>query len=302
MQAILLFLSGVTMAIVAAASGEESSSPSLGALPELSLSEVSAQDANPLAAKALAIHAEDWKHGETDHFIYHFVHSYVATPISVEAEFHFRVTLKELGRAALPAETAKSHIYIFENPEDWRVFQSNAQLEPWTGGIHSRGSLFIVRDPAFKFADHSLGHEVVHLMLYRLYERPLPRWIDEGFAEYASKIAHASYQRARHYAARPRWTSLARDRFIPLSRLITMDYPSDPAEVEIFYGESERLVRYLITCDRAHFLALLDDLGRGGTFDTALPRHYGASFSDVAALEQQFLSAAANDSSALSGL
>ena len=55
---------------------------------------LSQRDPNPLSEKALAIHPEQWKHAETEHFIYHFVHSYVATPVSVEAEFHYRVIAK----------------------------------------------------------------------------------------------------------------------------------------------------------------------------------------------------------------
>ena len=114
----------------------------LNALPEVEFSRLSQRDPNPLGEKALAINAELWKHGETDHFIYHFEHSYVATPVSVEAEFYYRVIAKELEREQ-PAGDIKSHIYIFERPADWAQFQSSGALEPWTGGIHSEGSLFI---------------------------------------------------------------------------------------------------------------------------------------------------------------
>ena len=138
----------------------------LNALPEVEFKALSQLDWNPLGARALAIRPLDWKHGETDHFIYHFVHSYVATPISVEAEFHYRVIAQELGLATMPGASGKSHIYIFEKPEDWKLFQGNAHLEPWTGGIHSCGSLFVVRDPSYKFANNSLGHEIAHLILF----------------------------------------------------------------------------------------------------------------------------------------
>src|SRR5882762_6981515 len=83
----------------------------LNALPEVDFSSLSQRDPNPLGEKALALHPEQWKHGETEHFIYHFVNSYVATPISVEAEFHYRVVAKELQRGQ-PAGDTKSHIYI----------------------------------------------------------------------------------------------------------------------------------------------------------------------------------------------
>jgi hypothetical protein len=268
---------------------EEEPAPGLNALPEVAFSALSQFDSNPLGSQALTLHPEWWKHGETEHFVYHFVHGYVATPISVEAEFHFRVIAAELGHETMPVGTAKSHLYIFEKPEEWQTFQAAAQLEPWTGGIHSRGSLFIVRDPANKFANNSLGHEIAHLVLFRLYQRPLPRWLEEGFAEYVSRITRASYQRARNYIAHPRSPSIPRDRLIPLSQLIALaDYPP-PGQIDVFYLESERLVRFLAAADRDAFLALIDSVARGESFESALSRHYGARFFDLADLENNFV-------------
>jgi hypothetical protein len=290
----LLFLAA---GIAAATEGDNEAGPGpgLSALPEVELKALTQQDWNPLAGRALAIHPLDWKHGETEHFIYHFVHSYVATPISVEAEFNYRVVAKELGLETMPSASGKSHIYIFEKPADWKVFQFYAHLEPWTGGIHSLGSLFIVRDPSYKFADHSLGHEIAHLILFRAYQRPLPRWLDEGFAEYISGLARASYQRARNYNARPHSQSIPADQLIPLSRLTTMgDYPSSD-QIEVFYHESERLVRFLAAADPVAFRALLDSIARGEAFDTAFPRHYAGRFFDVDALEKQFVPYASKD-------
>src|SRR6266403_1791682 len=70
----------------------------LNSLPEVEFSQLSQRDPNPLGERALSINPMQWKHGETEHYIYHFAHSYVATPISVEAEFHYRVVAKELER------------------------------------------------------------------------------------------------------------------------------------------------------------------------------------------------------------
>ena len=90
--------------------GEEDSVTGLHSLPEVEFSALSSVDPNPLGAQALALHRELWKHGETEHFIYHFIHSYVATPVSVEAEFCFRVITEQLDQEALAATSAKSHI------------------------------------------------------------------------------------------------------------------------------------------------------------------------------------------------
>ena len=265
----------------------------LNALQEIEFSQLSQRDPNPLGERALAINPEQWKHGETEHFIYHFVHSYVATPISVEAEFYYRVIAKELEREQ-PAGDTKSHIYIFERPEQWQQFQSLGKLEPWSGGIHSQGSLFIVRNPAYRFANNSLGHEISHLVLHRFYSDGIPCWLDEGFAQYISKGAQASYERARGYLAKPRSQAIAAEDLIPLARLIAFTQPPND-RVAIFYDQSERLVRFLAATDKKRFLTLLDALARHQPFETAFARIYAGEFSNPSILEERFREYASKD-------
>jgi hypothetical protein len=266
----------------------------LNSLPEIEFSQLSQRDPNPLGEKALAIHPEQWKHGETEHFIYHFVHSYVVTPVSVEAEFHYRVVAKELERDQ-PSTDTKSHIYIFERPEDWQQFQTFGQLEKWTGGIHSAGSLFIQRDPRYKFSGNVLGHEIVHLVMHRFYTDGIPCWLDEGLAQYISKGAHASYQRARGYISKPHSQSIGAGDLIPIVTLVAITHPPSD-RVETFYDESERLVRFLASTDKRSFLAFLDALARHQPFETALPRIYAGTFPNPSVLEGKFREYAAKDS------
>jgi len=280
-------LTGFAIALASAAAA------GLNALPVVEFAQLSERDPNPLGEKALAIHPEQWKHAETEHFIYHFVHSYVATPVSIEAEFHYRVVVKELEREP-PAIGTKSNIYIFERSEDWKEFQGLGQLEPWTGGIHSQGSLFIVRDPGYKFTDNTLGHEVVHLVVHRYYSEGVPCWLNEGLAQYLSKAAHASFERARGYRARPRSDAIAIGDLIPLSILFSITHPPGD-RVDVFYDESERLVRFLAASDKRAFLALLDALGRHQPADVALLRDYQTRFGSLALLEEQFRTYAAQD-------
>jgi len=262
-------------------------------LAEVEFSQTSQRDPNPLGEKALAIHPEQWKHGETDHFIYHFVHSCVATPISVEAEFHYRVVAKELEREHPPGGI-KSYIYIFEKPEDWQQFQVFGQLEPWTGGIHSAGSLFIKRDPSYKFSGNVLGHEIVHLVLHRFYTDGIPCWLNEGFAQFISKDAHASYQRARGYVAKPHSESISPEELMPLNFLLVQTHPPSD-RVRIFYDESERLVRFLAAIDKSSFLSLLDALARHQPLEVVLPRLYSGRFPTVSALDEKFRDYASKD-------
>jgi len=283
-----IFAMSILFATAAVAQINESSS-----LPEIEFSQLSQRDPNPLGEKALAIHPEQWKHAETDHFIYHFVHSYVATPVSVEAEFHYRVIAKELERDQ-PAGDVKSHIYIFERPEEWQQFQVFGNLEPWSGGIHSAGSLFIQRNPAYKFSNNLLGHEIVHLVLHRFYADGIPCWLNEGFAQFISKDAQASYQRARSYVSKPHSDAIAPQDLIPLSVLTAATHPFSD-RVHIFYDESERLVRFLAATDKPAFLALLDALARHQPFESALPRSYPGKFANTASLEEKLRDYASKD-------
>ncbi|PYK43057.1 MAG: hypothetical protein DME46_08545 [Verrucomicrobia bacterium] len=289
MGATSIFFALILTSIVPAAIAQTG----LNSLPEIEFSELTQRDPNPLGEKALSINPTQWKHGETEHYIYHFAHSYVATPISVEAEFHYRVVAKELERDQ-PLTDIKSNVYIFERPEDWQQFQGLGELEKWTGGIHSQGSLFIFRNPEQKFSGNVLGHEIVHLVLHRFYADGIPCWLNEGIAQYISKSAHASYQRARGYISKPHSEAIAAEEMIPLATLVRLTRPPSD-RVETFYDESERLVRFLIATDKPSFLALLDALGRHQPFETSLPRIYPAKFATVATLEEKFREYAAKD-------
>jgi hypothetical protein len=294
MRCLLIFtVVAVTTPILSIASAQDSPIVGLNSLTEVEFSRLSQRDPNPLGEKALAIHPEQWKHAETEHFIYHFVHGYVATPVSVEAEFHYRVVAKELERDQ-PEGDIKSHIYIFENPQEWQQFQVLGRLEPWTGGIHSEGSLFIQRDPSYKFSGNSLGHEIVHLVMHRFYTAGIPCWLDEGFAQFISKDAHASYQRARGYVSKPHTDAIAPQELMPLSVLLGFTYPPSD-RVRTFYDESERLVRFLAETDKPSFLKLLDALARHHPFETALAEFYPAAFPTVSMLEEKFRDYATKD-------
>jgi hypothetical protein len=281
------------MSILPAAAEDLLISSGLNSLPEVEFSRLSQRDPNPLGEKALAIHPEQWKHGETEHFIYHFIHSYVATPVSVEAEFHYRVVAKELERDQV-ATDVKSHIYIFESPEQWQQFQAFGKLEPWTGGIQSQGSLFIQRNPKYKFASNLLGHEIVHLFVHRVYSDGIPCWLNEGLAQYISKAAYASYQRARGYISKPHSEAIATENLIALPMLTAITFPPSD-RVETFYDESERLVRFLAATDKPSFLVLLDALGRHQPFETALARTYPGKFPNSTMLEEKFREYASKD-------
>ncbi len=268
----------------------------LNGLPEIPFTDLSQPDQNALGAVALALHPDDWKHAEGDHFIYHYVRSFVASRAAVEAEFNFRVIAAKLEKDPSATEH-KSHLYLFDRPEDWEEFQKAGRLEPWTGGIASGGSLFLLRDPTYKFTGNTLGHEIAHLLLHRFYGDLLPSWLNEGFAEFVSRDARASYQRARGYLSKPHSYSLAPDQLIPLEELVALTSPPND-RVETFYDESERLVRFLVHTDKARFLQLLQVMSTGAKFDRTLLATYAGTFASRDDFKAKFLDYVSKDYSA----
>ena len=269
--------------------------PPGGGLREVPFQALSDRSITTFGEAALGIHPSEWKHAETANFIYHFFHSFIAAPVSVEAEFYYRVIARELEKDTTQWER-KSHIFVFETDADWAEFQRKGALDPWTGGIHSGGSLFIQRNPEMKFKGNTLGHEVTHLVVERFYGSGVPLWLNEGYAEYASVRCYAAFNRARGYIAHPRSRSVPANLFQPVAQLTSMlTYPKDPVQVGVFYNESERLVRFLSAANKRGFGVLLEALSKGNRLDTALTKGFGSRFINLDALEREFKGYAIQD-------
>ena len=257
---------------------------------ETAFQTLSDRNLTALGQAALSIRAKDWKHAESTNFIYHFFNSYIAAPVAVEAEFYYRVIAKDLGKDTAEWQR-KSHIFVFETEEDWAAFQQRGALDPWTGGAHAQGSLFIQRDPKLKFKGSTLGHEVTHLVLERFHGSGVPLWLNEGYAEYASSICYAAFNRARGYSARPTSRPVPASMFMPVAQLTgLMSYPQDAAQVAVFYNESERLVRFLSAMDKKGFNAFLEAMAKGNRIEAALNKGFAARFINLEALDQAFKS------------
>ena len=262
----------------------------IGALPEIAFEKLSDRMLTALGKTALQIRPGDWKHGETEHFVYHFFDRPMASAVSVEAEFSYRVIAAELGRDTTTWER-KCHLFLFDDADDWKAFQQFGGLDPWTGGIHGEGALFVRRNPGPKADNATLPHEITHLVLFRFFGPGIPLWLNEGFAEYAAARCRAAFYRARGYSARPRAISVKAGLYIPVADLITaIGYPTEEEKVVAFYEESQKLVRFLSAADRKGFVTFLDAMGKGALFETAARNHFGNRFLNLDAVEREFKS------------
>lgn len=260
----------------------------LGALPEVALEKLSDRSFTLLAQRALGVRASEWHHAETEHFVYHYFDAPTAAAVSVEAEFAYRVIAQELGKDTAAWER-KCHLFLFNDAADWKQFQKAGALEPWTGGMHSQGTLFALRAAGWRAKNQTLPHEITHLVLERFFGAGVPLWLNEGFAEYAGSRCRAAFYRARGYNEKPRAGAVSAERYIAVAQLTAMAaYPADEAQVPAFYDESEKLVRFLCATDKRAFLAFLDAMAKGARFESALGKAFGSRFANVDALEKEF--------------
>jgi hypothetical protein len=257
-------------------------------LVEKPLAQLTDRAITQLGDRALAIRPSDWKHGETANFAFHYFSDAIAKPVALEAEFYYRVISKELERDTKQWER-KCHVFIFEDDADWARFKVAGGLEPWSGGIHSQGELFLQRNPHVKFKGNALAHELTHLIVYRFFGAGVPLWLNEGLAEYTATRWYASFWRARGYSAFPRSRSVDPTNYLPLAKLTAaVSYPQSELEVIAFYAESERLVRFLSASDKHKFSLFLEAMSKGARFDSALDKTFGTTLFNLDALEKQF--------------
>ena len=260
--------------------------PGLNAIPEIPFSQLSDQKLSAAGNRALSVRSAEWKHGETPHFILHFFHPFIATPVAVEVEFYFRYITADLASVAAPS-TVKGHLFVFESESDWNAFQRTAMLEKWTGGVTAGNEIFVIRNPQLRFKGHALGHEVAHFMIARLLGCRLPLWLEEGYAEDVSIRGYAAFYRARGYIARPKAFSIAT--YIPLARLTELTgYPPEQ-EIESFYNESRRLAGFLGGIgNKPQYVKLLGAAAQGAGFEAALNQAFGTRWLSLDDLEKEF--------------
>src|SRR4051812_47767196 len=264
------FLVAVVTAVLVSSSLLHAAEDAGSTLVEKPLAQLTDRAVSALGDRALAIRPAEWKHGETANFAFHYFNDVIAKPMAQEAEFYYRVIAKELERDTTHWER-KCHVFVFDDDADWAKFKTGGGIEPWSGGIHAQGELFLQRNTHQKFAGNALAHELTHLIVYRFFGAGVPLWLNEGLAEYTATRWYASFWRARGYGAFPRSRSVDPTNYMPLAKLTAaLGYPQTDLEVVAFYAESERLLRFPRAAGKHKFSLFPGPLSQGARFHSAL--------------------------------
>lgn len=245
------------------------------------------QQISSVGQEALALRPQQWRHGETENFIFHYRGLSDALQIAREIEFDLWYVANSLG-AKQADYTKKSHVYVFADEKEWQKFVVASHAPAWTHSLAIGDELFLnVRAAGGGFDSQTLAHETTHAVVARIYPgRHWPVWLNEGFAEYmgdASVAARSSRsprsnQRKLHYAD------------MTVAELTaTVHYPQEIDQVARLYDTSAKFVRYLFNkYPKESFPKFVDRLLAGEVVATALAEVYGAEFRDLPAFEKRF--------------
>ena len=228
-----------------------------------------------------------WKHLQTEHFVLHHDQKMFAAKVARMGEQFYDAISADLPNLQDHVSPARSHIFIFRDPRDWQaVVAGMPGLELWTASFVS-GQVMYLQEMGTAPSDKMdlLAHEMTHLVFNRFLPVRLPLWLNEGLAEYYGEFAYRAAKgmgQSKGNAFRPlrKW--------MPLAQLLDATaYPSEPAEVALFYATSKYLVGYLLLRQpREKWDAFFARLLAGEPARPALLGTYG--WADVAALEKAF--------------
>lgn len=215
-----------------------------------------------------------WRHGETDHFVFHFQRLTEAQKLAREAEFYYWKIKDDLA-VKEDLATGKSHIIMFAKPQQWKIFTADVKVPPWSVGFAAGREMFMLIEAGSQNASDRLAHEMTHLVFFRFVPKHVPLWLNEGFAEYESSAAYAKF---KGVGTQP--TRIERTVPMDLKTLTALEtYPERTEEVYSLYKESERLVRFLITRHpRGDFVPFVNLLADGVSFEDALLKTYALKY------------------------
>lgn len=254
-------------------------------LVERKVEELPSQTTSKHGTTALAIDPEKWRHAETDHFILHFRRVTEAQKVAREVEYDLWFVATTLG-ATPERYKKKSHVYVFEDEEEWKTFLGQTNVPPWSASFAFGDELFLnVRrvgrgsGGSSNFDSSTLAHEATHAVVARLFPgQRWPLWLNEGFAEYmgGASIAARKGQSVKRFQTRLAAAEM------PLDRLETLtSYPQAEIEVMQLYQTSEKLIRFLMNeFPKERFNDFLAAMLAGKTLKETIPQVYSDKVKD----------------------
>ncbi|MEO6872085.1 MAG: hypothetical protein ABI233_07680 [Chthoniobacterales bacterium] len=234
---------------------------------------------------ALALRPQQWYHGETENFVFHYRNLSDALQVARAIEFDLWYVAQSLG-APKSAYTRESHIFVFADEQEWQKFLAETNEPKWTHSFAFHDELFL-NVHGSGFDSQTLAHETTHAVVSRIYgSKRWPLWLNEGFAEYMGEASVA----ARHsQVPSQNQHNLAHAKMTVAKLFAPARYPVGDEAVAQLYDTSSKFVRYLYKkYPKELFPKFVDHLLNGEEIGTALQETYGNEFRDMNEFEKNF--------------
>lgn len=241
--------------------------------------QLSHQQISEAGRAALRIDASKWKHAESDHFIIHYQLWDVKNRLIREAEYYYWKIQNDL-KLATDLANHKSHIFLFQDEDEWRAFQATTGMNNIAGV--TMGHEFFSYYPKKKDKDFSgtVAHEMTHLVFNRFFTGRPPLWLNEGFAEFQAHNAFQSLY-GKRLGAINKDSSLVDQIDFPTMTTWT-SYPPTMGVIQAFYVKAQLAVGLLI--DKGgpeRFVQFTNTLIKNPDFNAAFNQHYREVFKDT---------------------
>lgn len=262
------------------------------ALVEKPFDQLSNQKLDDTGRKALAIRPQAWKHAETENFVLHYRRLTDATRVAREVEYDLKFVAATLG-ATKQQYAGKSHVFIFQDANEWRTFNSKTDEVQWAVSFADGDNLYLnVRDSGGggPFDSTNVAYTATEVIESRLYpNKDWPPWLDSGFAGYMAGASIA----ARKNEPVEREEKNLRNAVMPLDEMQkATDYLKDLAQERQLSETAEKVVRFLMTeLPKERMSKFIDDVLKGRSLKDALLDVYPdklASYDDFEKKYEQF--------------
>lgn len=283
------FSSSGTVKGAGAASATSANPPPAREVPlvEKPIEQLSTQEVGEFGRKALAINPQKWKHAETENFILHYRRVTEAQKVAREVEYDLWFIASTLG-ATKDRYQRKSHVYVFEDEEEWKQFLAVTAVPSWSASFARGDELYLnMRREGGGFSSNTLAHETSHAVVARLFPgRRWPLWLSEGFAEYmgGASVAARKGQTVKRHQSRLHLAEM------PLSTLEALtEYPSDENAVGQLYQSSEKFVRFLMNeLPKERIVTFIEAVLAGKKMQAAVLEVYGDKLKDWDAFTKRY--------------
>ncbi len=229
---------------------------------------------NERGRKVLDMPGIEWKHAQTDHFVFHYEQAIFARKVARMAEFFYAYIAQDLQGVKDEAK-GRSHIFVFRTQKRWNEFRAIAGDVPeWTFSQVQGTVMYLQQADDTQSSGGVLAHEMTHLVVNRFFQGDPPIWLNEGLAEYYREFGYAAFKGIKR-SKRAQFMKLNRP--YPLERLLTATtYPVEDKDVASFYDTSKYLVAYLLLEQpQSKFLPFMSDMMKNPDAVAAFSKNYG---------------------------